>query len=113
MAIKTLFWKFSSHLCVVLSAFLLFGCAKYNVKSADNKVIFYLKNKTDVRFYYQIDNYKPHKMQYDNGYWVIKVPNPHREFSYFFRDENGGLEVECEFFENDDFGNKNCIYSEM
>lgn len=52
-------------------------------------------------------------MTFDMGCCKIRIEDPKREFSYFFRDKNGILDIDCEFVEDDDFGNKNCIYSDM
>lgn len=113
LEIKTQCWKFNLLIFLLLSFFVFSACAKYRVQSMNNEIVFCVKNDSYVEFLSQIDGFKPHKMTFDSGCWKIKIVNPKREFSYFFRDKNGILDIDCEFVEEDDFGNKNCIYSDM
>ncbi|CAB1063091.1 hypothetical protein D1BOALGB6SA_7874 [Olavius sp. associated proteobacterium Delta 1] len=94
-------------------AFYLAGCAAthYHEILSDG-VIFYLKvpEARGVAFASSLDAYSPHlARKVDGSRWAVTVPAG-SEFRYFYIVDGAVYVPECQFYEKDDFGSRNCIY---
>jgi len=96
------------YLIVVLIS-IMYGCAAHEIEFKGDKMIFSVKNDRETYFHYSVDNFKPHKMEKEGGYWTIVVDKMD-EFKFFYTDDRGVKSVDCAEVENDDFGNINCIF---
>lgn len=109
----------SAVLSLLLLTFLVSGCAGkhyFKINENDGEVSFFYKNPAaeKVLFASSQDNYKLHAArEIENDLWEVSIPVK-QEFKYFFV-VNGVITVpDCPYTEDDDFGNKNCVYiSEM
>jgi hypothetical protein len=99
------------HLTV--AALCLAGCtATHYHKRQSDRVTFYLKapKASGVVFASSLDAYRPHlASKVDGSRWVISTV-PGSEFRYFYIVDGNVYVPECKFYENDDFGSRNCIY---
>ncbi|MGD1973087.1 MAG: hypothetical protein PVH37_18805 [Desulfobacterales bacterium] len=91
----------------------LLGCAathRYEIQS--NRVTFYLKSPVAraVAFASSLDGYELHKAEkVGRTRWKVTV-SANSEFSYFYLVDGAVHVPDCQFYEKDDFGSRNCIY---
>ena len=99
------------HLTV--ASLCLAGCtATHYHKRQSDRVTFYLKapSAQGVVFASSLDAYSPHlASKVDGSRWVVSVAAA-AEFQYFYIVDGVVYVPECKFFENDDFGSRNCVY---
>jgi hypothetical protein len=63
-----------------------------------------------VAFASSLDAFNPHLASRVDGWrWVISVAAD-TEFRYFYIVDGAVYVPECRFYENDDFGSRNCVY---
>ena len=91
----------------------LLGCvATHYHEIQSNRVTFYLKSPAAwaVAFASSLDGYQLHKAEkVSHTHWKVTV-SANSEFRYFYI-VNGAVYVpDCQFYERDDFGSRNCIY---
>ena len=91
----------------------LAGCAAthYYERQSD-RVIFYLRapGADKVEFVSSLDAYNPHRASRLKGSrWAVTVA-PNSEFRYFYIVDDTVYLPECELYEKDDFGSRNCIF---
>lgn len=97
-----------------LIALYLAGCAAathYHERQSD-RVTFYLiaPGARGVVFASSLDAYSPHlASRIDGTRWVVSVAAG-SEFRYFYIVDGSVYVPECRFYENDDFGSRNCLY---
>jgi hypothetical protein len=107
----------SAVLPLLLLTLLISGCAgKHYFKINDGEVSFYYKDTAaqEVLFASSQDNYKLHAArEIQNHLWEVSIPVA-QEFTYFYVVNGVNTVPDCPYTEDDDFGNKNCVYiSEM
>ena len=103
--------KLVLYLTVV--ALYLAGCAAthYHERQSD-RVTFYLKapGARGVVFASSLDAYCPHlASKVGRSRWVVSVADG-SEFRYFYIVDGDIYVPECKFYEQDDFGSRNCLY---
>jgi hypothetical protein len=91
----------------------LAGCAAthYHERQSD-RVTFYLRapGAEKVDFVASLDEYNPHRASRVSGSrWAVTVAT-NSEFRYFYIVDGSVYLPECELYENDDFGSRNCVY---
>ena len=91
----------------------LAGCAAthYHERQSD-RVNFYLRapEARGVAFASSLDDYQIHRAKRVNGSrWMVTVA-ANSEFRYFYIVDGRVYLPECELYEKDDFGSRNCIY---
>ena len=89
------------------------GCATthYHERQSD-RVTFYLRapEAAKVDFVSSLDEYSPHRATKVSGsQWTVTL-GANSEFRYFYIVDGRVYLPECELYENDDFGSRNCIY---
>jgi hypothetical protein len=91
----------------------LAGCAATHYhKRQPGRVTFYLRapGAEKVEFVSSLDAYNPHRASRLKGSrWAVTVA-ANSEFRYFYIVDGRVYLPECELYENDDFGSRNCIY---
>ncbi len=94
-------------------ALCLAGCAAIHYHERQSgRVTFYLRapEARGVGFASSLDDYQIHRAEQVNGSrWAVTVA-PHAEFRYFYIVDGSVYLPECEFYEKDDFGSRNCVY---
>ena len=100
-------------LYLTVVALYLAGCAAthYYKRQAD-RVTFYLKapGARGVVFASSLDAFNPHlASKVDGSRWVVSVA-AYSEFRYFYIVDGAVYVPECKFYEQDDFGSRNCVY---
>ncbi len=89
------------------------GCTTMHyTRVQGNTVEIFLKQKNaqSVSFACSLDRFVLHEAEKtDENTWKITVPSG-TEFSYFFIVDGTVFTPKCPLLEEDDFGNKNCIY---
>ena len=91
----------------------LSGCAAthYHERQSD-RVTFYLRapEARGVAFASSLDDYQIHRAERVNGSrWAVTVAT-NSVFRYFYIVDGRVYLPECELYEKDDFGSRNCIY---
>ena len=89
------------------------GCAAnhYHERQSD-RVTFFLRapGAEQVEFVSSLDAFNPHRTSRLNGSrWAVTVAT-NSEFRYFYIVDGAVFLPECEFYEKDDFGSRNCVY---
>ncbi len=89
------------------------GCAAthYHERQSD-RVTFYLRapEARGVAFVSSQDDYQIHRAERVNdSRWMVTVA-ANSEFRYFYIVDGRVYLPECELYEKDDFGSRNCIY---
>ena len=91
----------------------LSGCAATHYhESQSDGVTFYLMapEAQGVAFASSLDDYQIHRAKRVNGsLWMVTVA-ANSEFLYFYIVDGRVYLPECELYEKDDFGSRNCIY---
>ena len=101
-------------LYLALIALCLAGCAAsthYHKRRSD-RVTFYLKapGARGVVFASSLDAFSPHlASRVDGSRWVVSIAAD-SEFCYFYIVDGVVHVPECQFYEQDDFGSRNCVY---
>ena len=100
-------------LLLTVAALDLEGCAAthYYERQSD-RVTFYLKapGARKVAFASSLDAYRPHlASKAGDSCWVVSVTDG-SEFQYFYIVDGAVYVPECRFYEQDDFGSRNCVY---
>ncbi|MCB4203365.1 hypothetical protein DSN97_02705 [Deferribacteraceae bacterium V6Fe1] len=85
------------------------GCSTHSIKIDTDKIVLFLKNKSEPTFHYSLDGYTPHKMSKTSFGYYYEVKKA-SQFKYFFTDETGLIKADCPLIEYDDFGGYNCIF---
>ena len=103
--------RFNINLFAVI--LLLAGCAAahYHEKQSD-RVTLYLKapGAEQVEFVSSLDAFNPHRAnRLEDSRWAVTVA-ARSEFRYFYIVDGSVYLPECEFYEKDDFGSRNCLY---
>ena len=97
-------------LATVLS---LIGCAaKHYHERQSDRVTLYLRapGAEKVEFVSSLDAYNPHRARRLKGSrWAVTVAT-NSEFRYFYLVDGAVFLPECELYEKDDFGSRNCLY---
>ena len=98
---------------LTVAALCLAGCAAthYYKRQAD-RVTFYLKapGARGVVFASSLDAFSPHlASKVDGSRWMVSTASG-SEFRYFYIVDGIVYVPECKFYEEDDFGSRNCIY---
>jgi len=93
--------------------FCLAGCAAthYHERQSE-RVTFYLRapGAKKVEFVSSLDAYNPHRASKLSGSrWAVAVAT-HAEFRYFYIVDGAVYLPECELYEKDDFGSRNCVF---
>jgi hypothetical protein len=92
---------------------ILAGCAVTHYhESQSERVTFYLRapGAKRVEFVSSLDAYSPHRAgRLKGSRWTVTVV-PNSEFRYFYIVDGSVYLPECELYENDDFGSRNCVY---
>jgi len=101
------------NLQLVLAIICIVGCTAthYHRRQSDH-VNFYLKapEAHEVAFVSSLNAFNPQVAKITEGaLWVVTVA-AHAEFSYFYIVDGVTHVPECRFYENDDFGSRNCVY---
>ena len=91
----------------------LAGCAATHYhESQSERVTFYLRapGAERVEFVSSLDAYNPHRASKLSGSrWAVAVAT-HAEFRYFYIVDGAVYLPECELYEKDDFGSRNCVF---
>jgi hypothetical protein len=100
-------------LYLTVAALFMAGCtaAHYYQRQSD-RVTFYLKapGAKGVVFASSLDAYSPHLASHVGGSrWVVSAAAG-SEFRYFYIVDGAVYVPECKFYEQDDFGSRNCVY---
>lgn len=89
------------------------GCASPHFQQRQSgKVTLYLREPGAgrVEFASSLDAYERHRADRINGsLWAVTVAAD-AEFRYFYIVDGRVVVPECEFFEKDDFGSRNCLF---
>jgi hypothetical protein len=99
---------------LILIVLCLAGCAAsahYYERQSD-RLTFYLNvpGARGVAFASSLDAFNPHLASRVDGWrWVVSVAAD-TEFRYFYIVDGAVYVPECRFYENDDFGSRNCVY---
>ena len=99
---------------VMIAALCLAGCAAathYHERQSD-RVIFYLKapGARGVAFASSLDDFSPlPASKVDGSRWAVSVA-ANNEFKYFYIVDGAVYVPDCRFYEQDDFGSRNCVY---
>lgn len=83
----------------------------YHVSQSEG-VTFYLRapGAERVEFVSSLDAYNPHRASRLKGSrWEVTVV-PNSEFRYFYIVDGRVYLPQCELYENDDLGSRNCVY---
>ena len=92
----------------------LAGCAATHYHERQSgRVTFYLRapGAEKVEFVSSLDAYNPHLADRLSGSrWAVTVV-PNSEFRYFYIVDGSVYLPECELYEKDDFGSRNCVYA--
>jgi hypothetical protein len=98
---------------LAVAAFYFAGCAAtHYYERQPDRVTFYLEapGAKGVVFASSLDAYRPHlASKVDGARWVISAASG-SEFRYFYIVDGAVHVPECQFYEMDDFGSRNCIY---
>ena len=91
----------------------LAGCATahYHERQSD-RVTFYLRapGAEQVEFVSSLDAFNPNRAnRLEGSRWAVTVAN-NSEFRYFYIVDGSVYLPECELYEKDDFGSRNCVY---
>ena len=91
----------------------LAGCAAAHYQAREpGRVTFYLTapGAEKVEFASSLDAFNPHRASRLEGFrWAVTVAT-NTEFRYFYIVDGAVYLPECEFYEKDDFGSRNCVF---
>ena len=98
---------------LIAMTFALVGCAAthYHERQSE-RVTFYLRapGAEQVEFVTSLDAYIPQQASKLSGSrWAVTVV-PNAEFRYFYLVDGSVYLPQCELYEKDDFGSRNCVY---
>ena len=98
---------------LTVAALWLAGCAAahYHERQSD-RITFFLwaPGAEQVEFVSSLDAFNPHRASRLNGSrWAVTVAT-NSEFRYFYIVDGAVFLPECEFYEKDDFGSRNCVF---
>ncbi len=104
-----------SRFLSILLVMLLSGCAvpeHYTIKSSKGvDIVLYLPGVQKVYFSSSLDGFKEHDLKREpNDTWVMRKMNRTESFKYFYIIDGKPFLPQCKYMENDDFGNRNCIF---
>ena len=92
---------------------LLAGCAAAHYQERKpGRVTLYLTapGAEKVEFASSLDAFDPHRASRLEGFrWAVTVAT-NTEFRYFYIVDGAVYLPECEFYEKDDFGSRNCVF---
>ena len=95
------------------AALCLAGCAATHYQETEpGRVTLYLTapDARKVEFVSSLDAYSPHRANRLNGSrWAVTVAT-NSEFRYFYIVDGDVYLPKCEFYEQDDFGSRNCVF---
>jgi len=98
---------------ILVISLLLAGCSHDFGRVNNEQIHLYLKapEAESVYFISSLDGFKPHSMhKTSQGTWMISLPAA-REFCYFYLVDGDVYCPDCKYQEEDDFGDRNCIFS--
>jgi hypothetical protein len=94
-------------------ALCLAGCAAAHYQEREpGRVTLYLRapGAAKVEFVSSLDAFNPHRASRLKGSrWAVTVAT-NSEFRYFYIVDGAVYLPECELYEKDDFGSRNCVY---
>ena len=98
---------------MIVAALCLAGCATVHYQETEpGRVTLYLQapGAEKVEFVSSLDAFNPHRASRLNGSrWAVTVAT-RSEFRYFYIVDGSVYLPECEFYEKDDFGSRNCVF---
>jgi hypothetical protein len=98
---------------ILLTVWVLGGCATPYQKIKGDQVYLYLKNPSGqtVFFASSLDGFQHHPFtRQTQSSWYISLPAD-EEFTYFYILDNQPFIPDCPYKEKDDFGFENCIFT--
>ena len=96
----------------VVAFYLAGSAATHYHESQSDRVTFYLKvpEARGVVFASSLDAYSPHlASKVDGSRWVVSAAAD-SEFRYFYIVDGSVYLPECDLYEKDDFGFRNCVF---
>ena len=94
-------------------ALCLTGCAAAHYQEREpGRVTFYLRapGAEKVEFVSSLDAFNPHRARrLEGSRWAVTVAT-NTEFRYFYIVDGAVFLPECEMYEKDDFGSRNCVF---
>ena len=98
---------------ITAAALVLVGCAAAHYHEKEpGRVTLYLKapGAEQVEFVSSLDAFNPHRAnRMEGSHWAVTVA-ANAEFKYFYIIDGAVFLPECEFYEKDDFGSRNCVF---
>ena len=98
---------------MISAALFMMGCAAAHYHEREpGGVTLYLRapGAEQVEFVSSLDAFNPHRAsKLDGSRWAVTVA-ARSEFRYFYIVDGSVYLPECEFYEKDDFGSRNCVY---
>ena len=95
------------------AALCLAGCAAAHYQERQpGRVTLYLKapGAEQVEFVSSLDAFNPQRAnRLEGSRWAVTVA-ANSEFKYFYIVDGAVFLPECEFYEKDDFGSRNCVF---
>ena len=95
------------------AAICLAGCATAHYQEREpGRVTLYLTapGAEKVEFVSSLDAFNPHRASRLRGFrWAVTVAT-NTEFRYFYIVDGAVFLPECELYEKDDFGSRNCVF---
>ena len=100
-------------LLIMAAALIVIGCAPAHYhKKEPGRVTLYLQapGAEKVEFVSSLDAFNPHRAsRLEGSRWAFTVA-ANTEFRYFYIVDGSVFLPECEFYEKDDFGSRNCVF---
>ena len=100
-------------LLIMAAALIVLGCAAAHYQEREpGRVTMYLKapGAEKVEFASSLDAFNPHRAsRLEGSRWAVTVA-ANSEFRYFYIVDGAVFLPECEFYEKDDFGSRNCVF---
>jgi hypothetical protein len=99
-------------LIILLSVWVLMGCATHYQNIKGEQVYMYLKDPGSQTGFFasSLDGFQPHPLtRHTPKTWLIRLPAEH-EFTYFYIMDGQPFLPDCQYKEKDDFGSENCIF---
>ena len=98
---------------IFVLALCLAGCATAHYQEkGPGLVTFYLRapGAEKVEFVSSLDAFNPHRAsRLEGSRWAVTVAT-NTEFRYFYIVDGAVFLPECELYEKDDFGSRNCVF---
>ena len=100
---------------ITVAALVLMGCAAahyHDHGKGPGRVTLYLRapGAEQVEFVSSLDAFNPHRAsRLEGSRWAVTVAT-NSEFRYFYIVDGAVFLPECEFYEKDDFGSRNCVF---